>query len=192
MHDLLKTQLAAFIDLTPETEQLIESCFKHRVVKKNEVLVAQGSIAKYLYFVIKGCLRVFMVDDAGNESTRFLVLPGRFGTAFPSFILKEPSAAVVQSLEPAELLLLSYEDRERLNREVPGWETMSRKQVELEYIASIRRIESLITMKSGDRYQLLVKSDPDIVKRLPARIIADYLGISQETLSRLKNQKPIE
>lgn len=192
MNDLLKTQLGAFIDLTPATEHLIESCFKHRVVKKNEVLVAQGSIAKHLYFVVKGCLRVFMVDDAGNESTRFLILPGRFGTAFPSFILKEPSAAVVQSLEPTELLLLSYEDRERLNREVPGWETMSRKQVELEYINSIRRIESLITMKSVDRYQLLLKSNPDIVERLPARIIADYLGISQETLSRLKNQKSIE
>jgi CRP-like cAMP-binding protein len=186
MHSLLKEYLEEFISMSPETEQLIDSSFKYHAAKKNEVLVAEGTIAKYVYFVLKGCLRVFVIDESGNESTRYLVFEKQFGTAFPSFILKEPSAATVQCVGPAEVLMLSYDYRAKLVAQIQGFETMLRKQTEMAYIASIRRVEAMITMKSADRYRMLIKDNPDISQRVPARIIADYLGISQETLSRLK------
>ncbi|MDB5146835.1 MAG: putative transcriptional regulator, Crp/Fnr family, partial [Mucilaginibacter sp.] len=103
--------------------------------------------------------------------------------------LKEPSVASIQSPEPSELLVLSYADRDLLLKEIPGFETMYRLVLEQAYIASIQRIESLITMDSKARYNILMQTQPEIIKRLPNKIVADYLGISQETLSRLKSKK---
>ncbi|WP_121810774.1 Crp/Fnr family transcriptional regulator [Mucilaginibacter kameinonensis] len=189
MHPALKQHIGDKLILSPEHELLVDNCFKTRLTKRNEILVEKGSIARHLYFVVKGCLRVFLTDDDGNESTRFLIFEGRMGTAFPSFILKEPSVASIQSPEPSELLVLSYADRDLLLNEIPGFETMYRLGLELDYIASIQRIESLITMDSKARYNILMQTQPEIIKRLPNKIVADYLGISQETLSRLKSKK---
>lgn len=189
MHLALQTYLAGKITLSAEQVSLVNSCFKSKWTKRNEILVAKGSVARYVYFVVKGCLRVFLTDDQGNESTRFLVLEGRFGTAFPSFILRQPSIASLQSPEPSQLLMLSYEDRQALYEQIPGWETMDRMGLELDYIESIQRIESFISLDAKARYDTLQQTNPEIIQRLPAKIIADYLGISQETLSRLKSKR---
>lgn len=189
MHPALQTYLAGKISLSAEQASAVSNCFKSKWTKRNEILVAKGSVARYVYFVVKGCLRVFLTDDQGNESTRFLVLEGRFGTAFPSFILRLPSLASVQSPEPSELLMLSYEDRQTLYECIPGWETMDRMGLELDYIESIQRIESFISLDAKARYDTLQQTNPEIIQRLPAKIIADYLGISQETLSRLKSKR---
>ncbi|QMU29510.1 Crp/Fnr family transcriptional regulator [Adhaeribacter radiodurans] len=189
MHPALRKYLDGKIIITPEQEQLVNSCFQLKFTQRHEILVPKGSIAKHLYLVVKGCLRVFLTGEDGSESTRFLLFEGQMGTAFPSFILNQPSVATVESLEPSELLLLSYPDQQILLREVPGWETMYRVSLERNYIASIQRIESFITLNAKARYDILMQNHPEIIKRLPSKIVADYLGISQETLSRLKTKK---
>lgn len=189
MHPALKKYLTGKIALSPDQEEFVDTCFIKKSTERNEILVPAGSVARHLYFVIKGCLRIFLTNEEGIESTRFLVFEGKMGTAFPSFILKEPSVAAIQSPEPSELLMLSFEDRESLYKNIPGWETLDRLELEQEYIKAIRRIENLITADSRERYHLLLKDNPEMIKRLPARIIADYLGISPETLSRLKAKR---
>ncbi|MBN9381164.1 MAG: Crp/Fnr family transcriptional regulator [Chitinophagaceae bacterium] len=189
MHPALKKHLVESISLTPEQEELVNSCFKPKIARRNEILVRKGSIARHLYFVVKGCLRVFLTNEDGKESTRFLIFDGHLGTAFPSFILKKPSSAAIQSLGSSELLTLSYADRQTLFNKIPGWESVYRLQLEQEYITSIQRIESLITMDAKSRYKTLLRDQPQLIQRLPARIVADYLGISQETLSRLKSKR---
>ncbi|PUZ22715.1 Crp/Fnr family transcriptional regulator [Chitinophaga parva] len=189
MHPLLKQYVAGRIALTPDQEALVDQCFVPRHTVRGEILVQAGTVARHLYFVAKGCLRIFLTNEAGEESTRFLVFEGSMGTAFPSFILRQPSAAAVQTPEPSELLQLSYENRVRLQQEIPGWETLDRIGVELAYIDAIRRIEQLISADSRERYRLLMEEHPEMIKRLPSRIIADYLGITPETLSRLKSKR---
>jgi CRP/FNR family transcriptional regulator, cyclic AMP receptor protein len=189
MNTALKKYLGEAIDFSPEHEELINRYFKPLTTKRNQVLVEKGTVARDLYFVVKGCLRIFLTDEQGNESTRFLIFEGNMGTAFPSFILKQPSFATVQSIEPSELLVLSYDDREILLKKIPTWETQTRKRMELEYIAAIMRIESFISMDAKARYNELIRTSPEMILKLPSRIVADYLGISQETLSRLKSKK---
>jgi len=189
MHPALKKHLGGKITLTSEQEELVNSCFKPLSAKRNEILVHKGDIARHLYLIVKGCLRIFLINEDGSESTRFLIFDGQMGTAFPSFILKKPSVASVQSLGPSELLTLSYTDRQTLFNKVPGWETMYRIVLEQAYIESIQRIESLISMDAKARYKILLHDQPQLIQRLPSRIVADYLGISQETLSRLKAKK---
>jgi len=189
MHPALKKHLTGKITLTPEQEELAGSCFNPLSARRNEILVHKGDIARLLYFVVKGCLRIFLTNEDGSESTRHLVFDGQFGTAFPSFILRQPSAASVQSLGPSQLLTLSYTHRQTLFDKIPGWESMYRKEVEHAYIASIQRIEGLIAQDATARYKTLLLEQPELIQRLPSKIVADYLGISQETLSRLKTKK---
>jgi CRP-like cAMP-binding protein len=174
-----------------DEQQLDMFCkkFRHKTTKRNEVLLLAGDVCPYIYFVNSGCLRVYMLDVNGKESTRFLITEGRFGTAFPSFNLQEPSLAAIQSIEPSDVLYISHHDFNQLLETFPGWEHVYRIGLEKDYIASIKRIESLITMDARQRYQLLMKTNPTLIQRLPSKIIADYLGISQETLSRLKSKK---
>jgi CRP-like cAMP-binding protein len=189
MHEVLKNSLAGKIKLSDEQWAFVFSCFKTKKTKRNEILVEKDSICQYLYFVVKGCLRIFLIDDDGNESTRFLVFEGTMGTAFPSFILRQPSVASVQSIEASELLMISYPDYQMLLDTIPGWERMTRIDLEMSYIDAIVRIESLISMDAKERYHILMKNNPKLIQRLPNKIVADYLGISQETLSRLKARK---
>jgi CRP-like cAMP-binding protein len=163
MFDLLQAYLTKHISLTDEELAVFCSKFRVKTTKRSEILLEGGSICRNMHFVNKGCLRIYLVDENGRESTRFLIPEGRFGTAFPSFILQLP-----------EIL--------------PRWEQIYRMNLERDYIDAILRIESLITMDAKERYALLMANSPGLIQRLPSKIIADYLGISQETLSRLKSK----
>jgi len=187
MHEVLKNILSAQIDLSDQQWAFVLSRIKAKKTKRNEILLEKGEVSRHLYFVVKGCLRIFLIDDTGNESTRFLIFDGRFGTAFPSFTLQQPSAAAIQTIEASEILMIHYNDYQTLLNEVPGWERMTRLGLERDYIDSILRIESLISMDARQRYQILIEKNPKLIQRLPNKIVADYLGISQETLSRLKS-----
>ncbi len=191
MHESLKSSLAGKIKLSDEQWTFVFSLFKPKTTKRNELLLEKGKVSQYLLFVVKGCLRVFLIDDNGNESTRFLIFEGRFGTAFPSFTLRQPSAAAIQSIEASEILMISYHDYQTLLDIVPGWERMTRIGLEMDYIDSIVRIESLISMDAKQRYNILMEKNPKLIQRLPNKIVADYLGISQETLSRLKSSTQV-
>ncbi|RFZ84700.1 Crp/Fnr family transcriptional regulator [Mucilaginibacter terrenus] len=190
MYALLKQNLAERLPhFTDEQVNNFCSYFKAKTVKRNEILLHAGDVCPYLYFVNTGCLRVYMLDAAGRESTRFLITEDRFGTAFPSFNLQEPSLAYIQSIEAGEVLFIDHRSFNSLFDVFPGWERVYRIAIEKDYIASIKRIESLITMDATQRYNNLLATQPTLIQRLPSKIIADYLGISQETLSRLKSKK---
>lgn len=185
----LKKYLTDYIAVNDEMFSIFCSKFKFKTLQRNEVLLKAGDICSYMYFVKSGCLRIFMLDAEGKEATRFLVFENKFGTAFPSFTLQEPSMAFIQSLETSEVLYISYRDFQQLLDSFPGWEKVYRINLEKDYIDSIKRIEGLITVDAKDRYQLLLSENQMLIKRLPSKIVADYLGISQETLSRLKSKK---
>lgn len=189
MHEILRNTLSPGINLTEVQWDFVLSHYKSKTTKRNEILLEKGKVSQYLYFVVKGCLRIFLIDDNGQEATRFLIFEGSFGTAFPSFVLREPSAAAIQSIEPSELLMISHNDYQKLMDAVPGWERMNRLGLQQDYIDAIIRIESLITMDAKERYDILMKRNPKMIQRLPSKIVADYLGLSQETLSRLKSKK---
>lgn len=185
----LKKYLKNHIAVNDEMFSTFCSKFKFKTFQRNEILLKAGDICSYIYFVKSGCLRVFMLDAEGKESTRFLVFENKFGTAFPSFTLQEPSLAFIQSLETSEVLYISHRDFQQLLDDFPGWEKVYRINLEKDYIDSIKRIESLITVNAKDRYKQLLCNNQMLIKRLPSKIVADYLGISQETLSRLKSKK---
>lgn len=186
---LLAETLRKSTALSEKKIKKIVATYKPFPTKHNQVLLRKGETANYLYFVEKGYLRVFVTDASGNQFTRFLIEEGTEGTAFPSFITQKPSSASVQCVGRVEVLRISYQELQQLYRAVPEFERLYRKIIELAYVASIQRIESLISMRARERYLQLLKEKPKWIRQLPANVIAEYLGISKETLSRLKSAK---
>jgi CRP/FNR family transcriptional regulator, cyclic AMP receptor protein len=175
--------------LSEKKIKTVVAAYKPFDTKRNQVLLRKEDIANHLYFVEKGCLRVFVTDESGNQFTRFLIEEGMEGTAFPSFIQRKPSSASIQCIGKCEVLRVGYAERERLYTAVPEMEKYYRKIMELAYVDAVHRIESLISRSAQERYNLLLKEKPRLLQQLPANVIAEYMGISKETLSRLKSKK---
>ncbi|UII33906.1 Crp/Fnr family transcriptional regulator [Fulvivirga ulvae] len=184
MFKLLENKLKSENGFNASQIEELLSCFQSLTTEKHQILLHKGETARHL-----GCLRVFCIQPDGKESTRFFAFEGRFGTAFPSFILQQPSVALIDTVDKSELLRINYHDFQTLLATVPGWETLYRKELERDYVESILRIESFVTMNAAERYQRILQHEPHLIHRLPNRIVAIYMGISQETLSRLKSDR---
>ena len=162
--------------------------FKPFTAKKNELLVSPGEFGQQLFFVKKGCIRIFFINEEGQESTRFLAFENHFASALVSFITETSSIEYVQALEDCELLYINRTDFFTLLETIPVWEKFYRHYLEFAYVTNTNRLMSFITMDAKTRYENLLKERPIVVKRLPNKVVASFLNISQETLSRLKSR----
>jgi len=187
MHSLLKRYIRA--NLSIEAEQLDEvvKLFKPQSVKRNTILLSAGDVCKELYFVNKGCIRTYYINKQGKQHTRYIAFDGIIGTALSSFITKKPSFEFVDVLENSELLSIRSNDFYKLVDEVPGWADFYRKLLEFAYSYQSEKIEKLVTLTAMERYDDIMKNHPEYIQRLPNHILASYLNMSQETLSRLKS-----
>jgi CRP/FNR family transcriptional regulator, anaerobic regulatory protein len=187
MNTQLKEFLLFFADFSDEELEQAQGFFHPKKMKKGEFLTTPGEIAYECGFVLKGCFRVFYLVD-GKESTRFLGCENIFISSVPSFTTQKPSIEYVEALENAELLMMSYQDLQKMYELSPKWERMVRILAEYSYNEQQKRIYSLIAHSAQQRYEDLTKSRPDLIQRVPQYIIANYLGISPETLSRIRKQ----
>lgn len=188
MHGQFASYIKQEIEVGDQDLALILSYFKSRSARKNETLLSQGEVNGYINFVIKGCLRIFFIDEKGEEATRYLAFENNFATALVSFISQEPSLEYVQALEDTDYLSISHKDFHYLLEQVKNWEKFYRHYLESAYTTNTNRLMSFITMDAQERYRLLLKQNPAVVQRLSNKIVANYLNISQETLSRIKSR----
>jgi CRP-like cAMP-binding protein len=186
---LLTQYITDRIRLTDDELALALSRLRPRQVAKNEVLVGKGEVCRQLFFVEKGCIRTYYLQQNGSEATRYIAFEGIFGTALASFISEQPTLEYVQALEPSELLVISRTDFYALLDEIPAWERLYRISLEYAQVLNTWRLESLISMDAKARHDHLMATDPQIIRRCSNRIVASYLGITQESLSRLKAQR---
>lgn len=189
MYDQLSKYIRDRITVNEEDLQHILSKYQPLKLKKNEVLLGEGEPSRRMYFVVKGCLRVFFVKEDGTEVTRRIVFENAFSTTLVGFITREPSKEFTQAIEPTTILFINREEFYVLLDAIPEWEKFYRKYLEYAYVNNTNRLMSFITQDAGERYRLLLEEHPEIVQRLPNRIVASYLNISPETLSRLKSRK---
>lgn len=189
MHEQLTKFIKDKIAISKEDLEIILPHFKPASVKKNEFLVSHGEFGQQLFFVKKGCIRIFFINEEGQESTRFLAFENHFASALVSFITESSSMEYVQALENSELLYINRSDFFSLLETHPIWEKFYRHYLEFAYVTNTNRLMSFITMDAKTRYENLLKERPIVVKRLPNKVVASFLNISQETLSRLKSKK---
>ena len=188
MYQLLTKYLHERITLSEEQFELIFSLFKLRKVQRNEILFNKGQICKHFYFVNKGCIRMFYVHPNGTEITRYFAFEKNFGTAFASFITQKPSLEYIQAVEKSELLSIFRNDFYQILETIPLFEKIYRHILEASHENNSQRIESLLGKNAKERYVSLMKQNPGMTERISNKLVASYLGISPETLSRIKRQ----
>ncbi|RFM27051.1 Crp/Fnr family transcriptional regulator [Deminuibacter soli] len=189
MYEQLSKYILDCIAVNDEQLRTILSYFHPLSLKKKEIVASIGQPARRMYFVNKGCLRVCFIKNDGSEVTRRFAFENAFSTSLVSFISGKPLTEYTQAVEPTELLYISRNDFYYLLEQIPAWEKFYRSYLEHAYVTNTNRLQSFITLDATERYQLLLNEHPQIVLRLPNKLVANYLNISQEALSRLKAKR---
>jgi len=176
------------VRLTDQEKELCRQFFIPRKLRKRQYLLQQGDVCRVNAFVEKGLLRAYTVDEKGNEHVIQFAAEGWWISDLYSFLTGETSDYNIEALEDCELLLLSSSASEELLAALPKFESYQRMLLQGAYIAMQRRITSALKMTAEERYLKVVGDYPQITQRVPQHMIASYLGITAETLSRIRKQ----
>lgn len=177
--------LKSFHQLTAEALQALQEAFTELELSKNELLVAEGKIARSWYFLKKGCVRGYYNVD-GKEITHWFGFENDFVTSFHSFITQQPAVENVQLMENSTVYALRRDTMLALFNEHHDIERLARIAYEKYYIRLEERYVNAQFKTAAERYKNLMEQTPHILERVPLGYIASYLGISQETLSRIR------
>jgi CRP-like cAMP-binding protein len=184
----LKYYLKLNTNLDDNQIDKIADSFKLKTFKKNTILLSEGEICKELYFVHSGCIRTYFITKQGHEKTRYVAFNGSIATSISSFISQQQSFEFVDTLEHSELYSINNRDFYQLVSDFPQWEKFYRTLLETAYLYQNKKIENLVTLSAKQRYDRLMAENPIYIQRLSNKILASYLDITQETLSRLKSK----
>jgi len=188
-HIKLKAKIKAIMPIDTELlvyEELFQK-FELKQLKKNEVWEKQGQISLHMGFINKGMLRQYYLKD-GNEFTDFFFLEEDFVGNYISYLSKEPSHTITQALEPTELLVLPFEEFESWFPQHPEIEQISKMIGDQKLFELNKRNSSLLMDSPEERYYKLIETKPDLFNRVPQYLIAQYLGIRPESLSRIRKR----
>ena len=176
------------VKLDPEEEKLLLSRVTSRKYLKGQYMNQQGDVCGFSAFVVKGCTKTFFMDDAGQEHVVMFSIEDWWTSDIASFITQTPSDFNVQCLENTEVILFPFIGHEALLKEIPKLERFFRKIVERALVASQKRVVRNLSMSAKDRFLFFRKQYPQIEQRVPQYLIASYLGITKEFLSKIKSQ----
>lgn len=174
---------------TEDEMKVIVARFKPRSVSQGQHLLRKGETCSEFYFVAKGCIRTYFVDKKGNEKTRYILPQNYIGTALTSFISSCPSFELIDALSDSELLVITHQDFYRLNDELKGWKVFYQRILEMAYSFQTRKIESIMTLSAQQRFEQAMKETPSFFQLVSNRVLASFLDMTPETLSRLKSGK---
>lgn len=188
MYDLFFEKFNEVAPLTEEEKVLIKAYITPKKLRKKQYLLQENDVCKYIAFVAKGALRAYTVSEKGTEHIVQFALEGWIVSDLFSFLTGEPATYNIDALEAADLLLISKTAHDELLMKVPKYETWTRLQLTGAYIAMQRRLSSIISLNLEERYSFFTSLYPDIVQRVPQHMIASYMGLTPETLSRVRSR----
>ena len=185
--DNLLLHISDYHPLSDEAKNALQDCFKKITKSKNEFLLQEGKICRHLYFLEKGALRGFYNLDE-KEITHWFGFENDFVTSFHSFITQEPAVENIQLLEGSILWAISKDELTALFNSYHEIERLVRIAYEKYYIRLEERFVNAQFKTAKERYENLLQHTPHILEHAPLGCVASYLGISQETLSRIRSQ----
>ena len=188
MFELLRQKITEKIVLTEEEFDFCKSLFKPKKLRKRQYLLQEGDVCIYQGFVEKGMLRSYTIDEKGNEHILQFAPEGWWAADLSSYITSEPSLFNIEALEDSELLLLNKASWDQLMQTVPKFEHYFRILIQNNLINTQKRLIQSLSQSAEEKYIKFTKTYPECVQRVPQHMIASYLGITRETLSRLRRQ----
>lgn len=188
MYEQLVKSIGAKVSLTATEFDLCKTFFIPKKIRKKQTLLLEGDVCAYNAFIEKGILRSYTTDEKGNQHIIQFAFEGWWITDLSSFLMGENSTYTIEAIEDSELLLLTAAAREELMDALPVFERYQRLLLQNAYIALQARVNSALTATAEEKYLKLTLAYPDIVARVPQHMIASYLGLTPETLSRVRKQ----
>lgn len=183
----LLTHISNYYPLSADAQEAIHDCFEKITLAKNEYLLEEGKVCRHLYFLETGALRGFYTLD-GKEITHWFGFENDFVTSFHSFITQAPAIENIQLLEGSILWAISKDTLTSLFDRYHEIERLVRIIYERYYIRLEERFVNAQFKTATERYENLLQHTPHLTERVPLGFIASYLGISQETLSRIRSK----
>ncbi|NII28473.1 Crp/Fnr family transcriptional regulator [Pseudoflavitalea sp. X16] len=174
--------------LSESESELIKSAFTLKKIKRKQYFLQAGDVCRYFGFILKGAMRQYLVDDKGVEHIVHLSIENWWVGDRESWVMLTPSNYYIDAWEDTELLLITRADTLKLVQQIPAFSELLRLLDERNNIATQRRIASSISYTAEKRYIDFINSHPDFLQRFPQHVIASYLGITKETLSRVRKQ----
>jgi CRP-like cAMP-binding protein len=184
MHPL-RQHIARITPLNDDEFDYILQQFTVKKLKKHQFLLQVGDVAQFDYYVLNGCLKAYHTDQDGKDHILQFATEDWWITDYGAYFSQRPASIYIDAIESCELLCLSLHNRERLCSEMHKMEHFFRKKSNSGYVALQRRILSLLNSNAQERYLQFAELYPHLLQRLPKTLIAAYLGVSRETLSRM-------
>lgn len=186
MIEILRNHITSRLGNDLDNLDQVLSNFEHITTKRNEVLLQQGEVCKYVYFIAKGCLQVFVYDKDFNETTRDIVIEDNWCSELVSFGSKQPATENIRTVEPCELFAIDRQAFQLMMETVPQFDKVYKQILEASYANSVYRINTFVSLSALDRIKWLMEYRPALMTRLSSKLIASYLGINKDVFSRLK------
>ncbi|SNR37607.1 cAMP-binding domain of CRP or a regulatory subunit of cAMP-dependent protein kinases [Lutibacter agarilyticus] len=181
-----------YISLTNEEEAFLLSKLNYRKYLKGQYVVQQGDVCKQINFLISGCTKTFFLDDKGQEHIVLFAIEDWWTSDIGSYITQSGSDFNVQCIEDTEVIQFQYDYEEELYKEIPKLERLFRKMLEKALVSSQKRIVGNFSLSAKEQYLQFKKQYPTIEQRVPQYMVASYLGITKEFLSKIKSQLALE
>lgn len=186
MIEILRNHLTSRLGDDLDNLDKVLSTFKYIKTKRNEQLLQQGDICKYVYFIAKGCLQVYVYDKDFNETTRDIVTEDNWCSELISFGSGKPATENIRTVEPCDLFAIDRENFQIMMETVPQFDKVYKQILEASYANSVYRINTFVSLSALDRIKWLMEYKPILMTRLSSKLIASYLGINKDVFSRLK------
>jgi len=182
----------SLMEVSDQEFEMIQAAFKPKKLRKRQYLLQKGDVCKYLSFVCKGAMRQYSVDDKGVEHIVRFGIERWWMADYESFTTNTPCNYDIDAIEDTELLQISSEHLDELKSKVPAVDAMISKMNQRSYVSHQKRIHSSISQTAEERFTDLMNTYPEFLQRFPQNMIASYLGISPETLSRIRKQMTLK
>ena len=173
-----------YTPISDDDWQIITQCLEFKVFEKNEIILNQGEICKYLYFLESGLLRYYFNKD-GNQVTKFFTIAPYCFTSQVSFNKEKPATENIQAIEKSAVWKLTLQQSNTLF-ELKSWTTFARKILQEVQFFTEEILEEIQTETAEFRYKKMLENDPQLANRIPLKYLASYFGIAPQSLSRIR------
>ena len=187
--NLIIKNIERFIILTDEEKEIFVSHLRVAKVKKKQFIVQPNFVCQYRTYILNGSFQTYLLDKDGQEHVTGLSVEDWWVGDFESYITQQPATMFVEALENSTIIQLNYENEQILYKQIPKFEHFFRRQVEQGTLALRMRLRWALSSTAEERYDEFINRYPHFLQRFPQYIIASYLGMTTQFLSKIRNQK---
>lgn len=184
-YSTLLQAIRRIIALTTEEEAVVSSLFEPMVLPTDGYFLRAGDVCRYAGFVTQGLLRYYILDD-GAEHTYDFSPEQTFVSNYESFLTQTPSTRFIQAIEPTTLLVINYNNLQRLYNSIGEGQKFGRLVAEQLFVGILQKLTSFYQETAEERYETFLRSFPTLQERIPQYVIASYVGIKPQSLSRIR------